>query len=130
MNDKCKAAIESLRKRAMAFYDAENDAVETLKLVLAPAGENGCSVAMEDETDGIYIAVAECNPQKFEPITAIRFWKGQLEVFVSMYRDSKTCGWTLLGGGRWVKYEDAQVDTWFMLDLVSTNIEYSDGYQD
>ena len=116
--------------RKSSFRKAENDAISTIKLILEKAGENGVSTAPADYTDGIFIPVAECEAQKFEPITAIRYWNGKLEVFISKKKDTDGQGWQILPEGRWEDYSRANADTWFILDAISENLEYADGYQD
>ena len=130
MNSKVQIAIDALMIRLGEFSKAEKDALSTIKLVLIPAGEHGASLAPLDYTDGIHVPVAEVEPQVFKPITLIRYWKGRLEVFVSDYEQTEDMGWKILPDGKWVLYEDASVDTWFLLDVLMENIEYSDGYQD
>lgn len=114
----------------MDFRKLENEAIGTMKLVLADAGERGVDICPSDHTDNIFVAVAEVEASIFEPVLLIRYWNDKLEVFIPNHKRDGEQGWEILHGGRWVEYEKAHVDTWFMLDLISENIEYADGYQD
>ena len=84
-----------------------------------------------DFIGGFYVATAEIEPQKFEPILHVRFWNEKLEAFIP---NCEVCedepGWKILDGGKWVDYKETCADTWFLLDEVMCNLEYADGYQD
>lgn len=128
-NEKVQLAIDALSIRRCVMYVAEQKAIETLKLVLAKAGQHGVPIAPVDCIENEYIALAEYDPQTFLPITAIRCWNGKLEVFLQDY-EPKCGGWTFLPSGSWMDYKDAHPDTHFILDLVIENLEWADGYQD
>ena len=129
MNDKVKTAIAAMDVRRLAFMNAEKDAIVTLSVVLLRAGEQGVSICPEDCIDGEYVCVAEVEPLKFAPITRVRYWQDKLEVFVSAYAVMEGGGWEIGDRGDWIPYNDAHTDTWLMLDLVSENIEYANGYE-
>ena len=126
MNGKLQIALDAIRIRESAFKKAEEEAIDVLKLILERTGEHGVSTAPLDDVSDIYVPIAECEPQEFKPITLIRYWKEKLEVFISEIDDE----WNILPDGRWVDYESAHTDTWFMLDVIAENIEYADGYDD
>ena len=128
-NERVQLAVNALAIRRDTMHKAEQDAIETLKLVLERAGEHGVGIAPVDCIENEYIALAEYEPQTFLPITLIRYWNGKLEVFMQDYEPS--CGgWTFLSSGSWIEYESAHADTHFILDLVIENLEWADGYQD
>lgn len=130
MNDKLESAIKAIETSRLVFRKAEEEAIKTMKFVLEKAGENGVDICPGDFTDDLYVAVAEIEASIFEPVASIRYWKSKLEVFIPNHKRDGEQGWEILPEGRWVDYEDAKLDTWLMLDLISENIEYSDGYQD
>lgn len=125
------SASEQIGRAKQRFFDAEKTAREVLANVLKPAGENGVNVSPLDFIGGFYVATAEIEPQKFEPILHVRFWNEKLEAFIP---NCEVCedepGWKILDGGKWVDYKETCADTWFLLDEVMCNLEYADGYQD
>lgn len=125
-----EVAESLLRSCRTRFYDAEQYAREQLKFILEPCGEYGVSLCPLDFIEDEYESFAEVEPHRFQPITLIRYWNGQLEVFVSDYAECPDGRLQLLADGQWIDYVDAHTDTWFMLDQVSANLEYADGYQD
>ena len=128
-NERVQLAVDALAIRRDTMYKAEQDAIETLKLVLKRAGEHGVGIAPVDCIEHEYIALAEYEPQTFLPITLIRYWDGKLQVFLQNY-EPNSAGWTFTDGGFWTEYENAHTDTHFILDLVIENLEWADGYQD
>lgn len=128
-NDKTQVAINALAMRRDAIYKAEQDALETLKLVLNKAGEHGVQIAPVDCIENEYIALSEYQPQTFMPVTIVRYWKGKLEVFMQDY-EPIGAGWTFLPSGSWMDYVEAHTDTHLLLDLVIANLEWADGYED
>ena len=128
MTDKCKIALDAIEIKRLAFRKAENEAIETMTLVLKKAGEYGVDICPCDHTDNIFVAVAEVEASIFEPISLVRYWEDRLEVFIPEHKRDGEQGWEILPGGRWVDYFKAHVDTWFMLDLISDNLEYAEGY--
>lgn len=125
------SASEQIGRAKQKFFDAEKTAREVLANVLKPAGENGVSISPLDFIGGFYVATAEIEPQKFEPILHVRFWNGKLEAFIPNYEVCEDGpGWKILDGGKWVDYKETCADTWFLLDEVMYNLEYADGYQD
>ena len=128
--DKLQLASERIAIARDLFAAAEEKAIETLKTILEPAGEDGVSLCPEDCTCG-YCPLAEQYPQKIKPITHVRYFDGKLEVFVAEYKPCEDGeGWEFLPGGEWVGYADAMTDTWYLLDEVDVNLEYANGYQD
>ena len=130
MNKNLQSAEEKLRSCRNKFYEAEQFAREQLKVVLEPCGEHGVSICPLDYIRDEYESFAEVEPRQFRPITLIRYWNGKLEVFVSDYMVCEDCSLQVLADGQWIDYVDAHTDTWFMLDQVSANLEWADGYQD
>ena len=130
MNKNLKVAEIILRSCRDKFYDAEQFAREQLKFVLEPCGEHGVSICPLDFIEDEYESFAEVEPHQFHPIALIRYWNGKLEVFVSDYVECADGRLQVLADGQWVDYVDAKTDTWFMLDQVSANLEWADGYQD
>jgi len=114
-----------------AFSEAEKHAREVLVGVLKPAGESGVPTCSSDHTDG-RVPIAQPEPQKFYPITKIRYWQEKLEVFIANYvpTGQEDLGWQLLEEGRWIPYGEAYTDTWYMLDVIQYNLDYTvEGYR-
>lgn len=130
MNMNLKSAEVLLRSCRNKFYEAEQFAREQLKIVLEPCGEHGVSICPLDYIEDEYESFAEAEPHGFHPITLIRYWNGKLEVFISDYWVCDDGRLRVLPVGKWIDYVDAHTDTWFMLDQVSANLEWADGYQD
>lgn len=101
----------------------EREGLRMLEWALSPHGEHGVQIAPMDYIEDEYIALAEYDHQTFLPITAIRFWNGELEVFLQDY-EPKHGGWTFLPSGHWIEYEEAHTDTHFILDLVIESLEW------
>lgn len=130
MNTNLRVATELLRQARNMFYNAEQNAREQLKFILERAGEHGVSICPLDYIEDEYESFAEVEPHQFHPITLIRYWNGKLEVFVSDYVECDDGSLQVLAEGEWIDYADAHTDTWFMLDQVSANLEWADGYDD
>lgn len=130
MNMNLKSAVVLLRSCREKFYEAEQYAREQLKVVLEPCGEHGVSICPLDYIEDEYESFAEVEPHQFRPVTLIRYWNGKLEVFGSDYVECADGRLQVLADGQWIDYGDAHTDTWFMLDQVSANLEWADGYQD
>lgn len=117
-NKKMQSVHDKIREARMGFYYAEKQARETIKNILTGTGEQGISISLLDYTDDLYVPIAEYGPQAFRPVTALRFWNGKLEAFISNYREIKDMGWEILQEGEWVDYEDANVGSWLVLDCL------------
>ena len=128
MSKKIIEANDALEHCRIAFKKADDEAITTLKSVLEPAGEKGIELFDDAFSEDYYLPVAEVTPRRFEPIKAIRYWKGELEVFIPNF-NMAFGHLELHEGGRWVNYEDAMPDTWLILDFVSDNIESAEGYE-
>ena len=127
--ERLEKALQRIRQCRTQFYQAEQDTVAMLKEILECAGNKGVCVMPDGIDENTFIPVAERDPLKFSAIQYIRYWNGQLEVFVTEYRKtSHPDGWKLLSGGEWIPYDDAMADTWFILDQLEYNICESDGY--
>ena len=125
--NKCEEAINRLLDATRTMHNAEMEAREILKKVLLPVGEHGATVNVLGHTEGEFVVLAEQNPCEFKPVTLVRYnvTKGKLEVFVSEWEKPNEI---IAADGVWVDYEDAHVDTHFLLDTVMENLEYADYY--
>lgn len=122
---KIDKANRLLYEAKMKFKSAEDNAREILKKILEPVGEHGVTIThLDTDCEDEFIAWAEPNPCDFHPVTLIRYWKGNLEVFLSE-RDERG---NVKADGQWVDYDNAHVDTWFIMDEVEINLEWADGY--
>ena len=125
--DRYEGAIARLMEATHIMHNAELKAREILKSVLIPIGEHGATVNVLGHTEGEFVVLAEQNPCEFKPVTLVRYnvEKGKLEVFVSEWEKPNEI---IAADGVWVDYENAHVDTHFLLDVVMQNIEYADYY--
>lgn len=114
--------IEAAKKK---FSDAENYGKNILKSVLDAVGEHGVTIAnIGDNRGEMRVPTAEVNYADVRPIALIRFWKNNLELFLTDFDENGN----VIDEGNWVDYDNAYVDTWYILDKVEENLEYADGY--
>ena len=125
--NRSEEAVARLMDATRIMHDAEKEAREILKKVLLPVGEHGATVNVLGPTEGEFVVLAEQNPCEFKPVTLVRYnlKHDKLEVFVSEWEIRYK---EIAADGKWVDYEDAHVDTHFLLDVVMQNIEYADYY--
>ena len=116
--------IEAAKRK---FSDAENYAKNILKTVLDAVGEHGVTIAnIGDNREETCVPTAEVNDADVRPIALIRFWKNNLELFLTDFDKNGN----VIDEGNWVHYDSAYVDTWYILDKVEENLECADGYDE
>ena len=127
--NRCEEAIARLMDATRTMHDAEREARNILKKVLLPVGEHGATVNVLGNTEGEFVVLAEENPCEFKPVTLVRYnvKHDKLEVFVSEWEKRFE---VIAADGRWVDYENAHVDTHFLIDVVMQNLEYADYYDE
>lgn len=121
-----QTALNFIYAAKVNFLSAEKYAKQVLIDVLGPVGEHGVTIAnIGDDKLENRIPLAEVNFDEMRPIALIRYWKGELEVFLTDFEDGK-----VTADGKWVHYDDVIIDTWYILDIVECNLEWADGYDD
>ena len=120
MNDKFKNAIVKLNELNDRLWKERKQAKEVLKAILEPCGNSGCLVGTEDYADDIYYLWGEEKPNKFDRVLAVRYNINLDEIEVSVENENE-----------WIDIDTAHIeDLRFLVDEITANLEYSDGYQD
>ena len=118
MNEKLNNALELLNNYNNHLWDEEKEVKSAIKNLLLPCGRGGCSIGTEDYADDIFYIYAEPEPNKFDRVMAIRYFMDELQVLLDE-------------GGDWIDFEKAHISDYrFLIDEISCNLEYADGYQD
>lgn len=125
MNAKLDNALTTITNTIDSLTAAKARVIDTIKKLLAPCGEGGCLIGTEDYCDDIFYVRAEPEPNKIQFITEIRCMDEQLEVRLATRKGGE------LIPGEWMPFMQAHIeDMIFLLEEISNNLEYSDGYQD
>lgn len=127
MNEKVKNAWAEIDKLSEKLYYAEKEAIEVIKDILRPCDGQPCPIGTEDFADDIFYVYGEPKPSQFRRARAIRLDNDTDELEVKL--DGKPIG--NMGEDGWTPFESAYIgDVRFLIDEISANIEYADGYQD
>ena len=127
MNEKVNNAISILDEMSMMMHDAEKKALEAIKDVLRPCKGGACLLGSEDFCDDIFYVYGEPKPNVFRRATAIRLNETTDEL--ELLLEGEPIGYMNEDG--WTELKHAYIgDVQFLVEEVSNNIEYSDGYQD
>lgn len=127
MNGKLKNAWAEIDKLSEKLYYAEKEAIEVIKDILRPCDGQPCPIGTEDFADDIYYVYGEPKPNQLRRVLAIRLNKDTDELEVEL--DGTPIG--AMGEDGWTRFESAYIgDVRFLIDEISANIEYADGYQD
>lgn len=125
MNRKLETALDILTNEKDNIWFARNEAIIAIKGILLPCGESGCLIGTEDYCDDIFYVRAEPEPNKMRFVTRIRYVDDKLDVQLAQRN-----GGELIPEG-WIPFEQAHIDdVLFLLEEISNNLEYADGYQD
>ena len=125
--EKLETAYNSIEEAKKLFNAAEEYAKGTLIGVLEPVGEHGVTIAnIGDNRGEMRVPTAEVTYADIRPIALIRYYNGNLELFLTDFDDEGN----VVADGNWVDYEEVIADTWYLLDLVECNLEWADGYDE
>lgn len=127
MPNRFSAAVEEIEAAKKRFSEAEKNGREALKHVLEPVGEHGVTIAnIGDNRGEMRVATAEVNYADIRPIALIRYYNGNLELFLTDFDSDGN----VVADGNWVDYEEVIADTWYLLDVVEDNLGWADGYDE
>ena len=127
MNEKLKNAFAEIDKLSEKLYSADMEAIELIKDILRPCDGQPCPIGTEDFADDIFYAYGEPKPNQFRRVLAIRLNKDTDELEAQL--EGEPIG--LMGEDGWTPFGGAYIgDIRFLIDEISANIEYADGYQD
>lgn len=127
MNEKVNKALAALSEQSAKLYDANNEALETIKEVLRPCKGSPCLLGTEDYCEDIYYVYGEPKPNVHRRALAIRL--NQINNELEVQLDGEPIG--AMGKDGWTNFRNAFIgDVQFLVEEVSNNIEFSDGYQD
>lgn len=125
METRLETAYESIEDAKGKFNAAKKYAKGVLIDILKPVGEHGVTIAnIGDNRNEGRVPCAEVDYDKIYPIALVRYWIGNLEVFLTDFDELGN----VTDEGNWVDYDSVYVDTWYILDKVEENLEYADGY--
>lgn len=127
MNEKLKNAWAEIDKLSEKLYSAYGEALELIKDILRPCDGQPCPIGTEDFADDIFYVYGEPKPNQFRRVLAIRLNKDTDGLEVRL--EGTPIG--LMGEDGWTPFGGAYIgDVRFLIDEISANIEYADGYQD
>lgn len=104
---RAQLAADALRIKQADFSKLEKETRNLFCLILEKYGEKGICIP-DDEPDGAYVPYAEPEPGEFAKVSRIRYCHERLQVKAK---------------GLWIDYEDAMMDTWFIIDTLIDILE-------